>query len=167
MVGVAEMTKVMARGCSLGYNRRTTVWNLWVAGSTQRRRLPQRGNDAIMIEDHRMARERETVEAMIALYCCGNHDTRDAMCAECETLRDYARQRLASCPFQAEKPTCAKCPVHCYKPAMREQVKAVMRYAGPRMIYRHPLKALRHLADGRRKAPATPRRVKAVQRSGR
>ena len=113
-----------------------------------------------------MEREREIVAAMIALYCRGQHNANGAFCDECEALYAYARQRLVSCPFQAEKPTCAKCPVHCYKPAMREQVRAVMRYAGPRMIWRHPFKALQHLADGRREAPVTPRRVKAAPGPG-
>jgi hypothetical protein len=36
---------------------------------------------------------------------------------------------------------------------MREQVRAVMRYAGPRMVKEHPLLAAAHLTDGRRKTP--------------
>jgi hypothetical protein len=43
--------------------------------------------------------------------------------------------------------------MHCYKPAMREKIKDVMRYSGPRMSYRHPLLALFHFFDGFRKAP--------------
>jgi hypothetical protein len=31
---------------------------------------------------------------------------------------------------------------------MREKIKEVMRYAGPRLIYRHPILAIRHLLDG-------------------
>jgi hypothetical protein len=37
---------------------------------------------------------------------------------------------------------------------MRENIRKVMRYAGPRMIYHHPIMALRHLLDGRR-TPST------------
>ena len=48
---------------------------------------------------------------------------------------------------------CAKCPVHCYKADVREEVKAVMRYAGPRMPRRHPILTLFHYLDGRRKEP--------------
>ena len=51
------------------------------------------------------------------------------------------------------KLACAKCPIHCYQPEVREKVKAVMRYAGPRMIWRHPILALRHWLDAYRKAP--------------
>ena len=46
-----------------------------------------------------------------------------------------------------------KCPTHCYKPEMRERVRAVMRYSGPRMLREHPVLAIAHLADGRRRAP--------------
>ena len=91
--------------------------------------------------------------AMVRIYCKAHHDERSGrgeLCRECSELLDYARMRLERCPFGAEKPTCAKCSVHCYKPAMRERIRAVMRYAGPRMIPRHPVLALRHLLDGRR-----------------
>ena len=106
----------------------------------------------------RIERERRTLEAMIRVYCRGNHGGGAGDCLECSELRAYAGKRLEKCPFQEEKPPCAQCPIHCYQPARREQVKAVMRYSGPRMMLRHPLFALRHWLDGFRKAPATPRR---------
>ena len=34
---------------------------------------------------------------------------------------------------------------HCYKPEMRERIRQVMRYSGPRMITKHPVAAIRHL----------------------
>ncbi len=105
----------------------------------------------------RMAREARTVEAMIALYCREQHGSGDA-CSECGELLDYARTRLDRCPYQEYKTTCAKCPSHCYRPTMREQVRAVMRYAGPRMLVRHPVMALLHLIDGLRKEPVRLRR---------
>lgn len=83
---------------------------------------------------------------MIALYCGANHSTKGELCGECRKLRDYAFARLDRCLFGARKPICAKCPVHCYKPAMKGQIRTVMRYAGPRMLYRHP--------GSRRDAPA-------------
>jgi hypothetical protein len=66
---------------------------------------------------------------------------------------DYARVRLDTCRYGTEKPTCATCPTHCYKPVMRERVREVMRYSGPRMLKRHPVLAVAHLVDGRRPAP--------------
>jgi predicted amidophosphoribosyltransferase len=98
----------------------------------------------------RIAREKQTVEAMVAIYCRGAHGSDGPLCAECRELLDYAFCRLDRCPFGADKGTCANCPVHCYKPAMKERVKAAMRYAGPRMLWRHPVLALRHWIDGRR-----------------
>lgn len=93
---------------------------------------------------NRVAREKRTIEAMIAIYCRAHHGAAPPLCAECRGLLDYAFCRLDRCPYGAEKPACADCPIHCYKPAMKDRVKAVMRYAGPRMLYRHPLLALRH-----------------------
>ncbi len=102
----------------------------------------------------RLTREARTIEAMIYLYCRDRHETRVGLCPECQELLDYARQRLDKCPFGEGKTTCANCRVHCYKPAMRERVRLVMRYAGPRMLVRHPALTLRHLLDGLRKEPA-------------
>jgi len=65
---------------------------------------------------------------------------------------EYAETRLAKCPYGQDKPTCANCPIHCYKRAQREQVREVMRYAGPRMTFRHPVRALVHVFDKLRKA---------------
>lgn len=105
------------------------------------------------VESKRLKREAKTVAVMIRIYCRGQHGTRGSLCADCEALQTYAHERLARCRFGADKPTCANCPVHCYKPAMRERIRAVMRYAGPRMSYRHPILTLFHFWDGRRKSP--------------
>ncbi|HLZ54634.1 MAG TPA: nitrous oxide-stimulated promoter family protein, partial [Verrucomicrobiae bacterium] len=79
--------------------------------------------------------------------------TDEVLCPECQQLHDYAAVRLERCRFGVEKPTCAQCPVHCYQKARREQVKVVMRYAGPRMLWQHPVLSLIHWLDGYRKAP--------------
>src|SRR5450756_91333 len=55
------------------------------------------------------------------------------VCAECAELLTYAEQRRANCP-KDPKPFCSYCDTHCYKPAMREQMRDVMRYAGPRSL---------------------------------
>ncbi len=98
--------------------------------------------------DHRLDRERRTIQVMIQIYCQGNHGSNGVLCPGCQQLSAYAMQRLEKCPFQAGKPTCAKCPIHCYKPAMRQQVRQVMRYSGPRMLLRHPILAILHSLDG-------------------
>ena len=110
----------------------------------------------------RLAREEKTIAAMIALYCRDNHEARardlagtpgdagDGLCPECDELLEYARLRLEKCRYGADKPTCANCETHCYKPAMRERVREVMRYSGPRMLKHHPVLAVAHLVDGRK-----------------
>jgi hypothetical protein len=106
----------------------------------------------------RILRERQTVEAMVRLYCHDHHRTAaEALCADCQALAAYAGERLAKCPFQENKTVCAKCRVHCYKVQMRERIREVMRYAGPRMPRRHPVMALQHLWDARRKEPRRAR----------
>jgi hypothetical protein len=110
----------------------------------------------------RLWREQRTIAAMIALYCRGHHRERvgrRGLCAECAALDAYAAQRLDRCVFGPEKPTCFNCPIHCYKRDMREAIREVMRWAGPRMLRRHPVLAILHVLDGRRLPPAqTPRR---------
>jgi len=110
----------------------------------------------------RVAREWKTVQAMIRIHCRNLHCGRMALCAGCEELRRYAERRLEKCPFDEEKPTCVKCPIHCYEAAMRERVRQVMRYAGPRMLLRHPVLALRHLRDERR--PLSEKAQKVAER---
>ncbi|MCA1293333.1 nitrous oxide-stimulated promoter family protein [Paenibacillus sp. alder61] len=71
------------------------------------------------------------------------------LCRECEDLLTYALKRLTYCRFGENKTTCAACPVHCYAPEPREAIRKVMRYAGPRMLWTHPVLTVRHLIDGR------------------
>jgi hypothetical protein len=104
-------------------------------------------------EHPRLTRERRTVQAMVRIACRGQHATQKGLCEECEDLLAYALDRLDKCPFQENKPTCAKCPIHCYRPQMRDKIRAVMRYAGPRMLFRHPILAVQHLIDRRRQSP--------------
>ena len=101
----------------------------------------------------RMDRERRTVDTMVLIFCSGHHGTRAEPCRECTELREYAHARLARCRYQDAKPTCANCPIHCYRPDIRDRVREVMRYSGPRMLLRHPVLAVAHIVDGRRRAP--------------
>lgn len=93
---------------------------------------------------------------MIAMYCRDHHGNVEELCAECAALCDYAMERLDQCVYGLGKPACKHCPVHCYRKSMREDMRAVMRYAGPRMIWEHPLMAFRHFIDSRRKVPEKP-----------
>lgn len=104
----------------------------------------------------RLTREDKTIEAMIRMHCRAQHHAEDGLCRDCYDLLYYTRERLSHCTYQEGKPQCARCLTHCYKPMMRDKIRTVMRYAGPRMIYRHPILAFHHLIDGIRKVPSKP-----------
>ena len=97
--------------------------------------------------------ERVTIEKMIVLYCCNNHDNRTLksrtlkknLCGECSALLEYSLLRIEKCQFGIKKSNCSDCAVHCFKPEMRESVKKTMRYSGPRMIIYYPFTALVYL----------------------
>ena len=91
-------------------------------------------------------KERKLIPVMIKKYCHGKHGTKgDEVCKECGALTEYALFRLEKCPFQANKKFCSFCKIHCYKPDMRERIKDVMKWAGPRMIFTHPVFAFKHV----------------------
>ena len=96
----------------------------------------------------RIRREAETLRAMFEVYCRTTHASHASLCAECQELLDYALFRLRRCPFQENKTTCLKCPIHCYQKEQREWIRGVMRTAGPKMIFYHPILAILHLVDG-------------------
>ncbi|MBU0944567.1 MAG: nitrous oxide-stimulated promoter family protein [Proteobacteria bacterium] len=110
------------------------------------------------MSSRRMQREAATIEVMILLYCRDHHRPAHGLCSGCTDLLHYARRRLSQCPFQGGKTSCGKCPIHCYQPKMREKIREVMRYSGPRMMLCHPLLAFMHLLDGFRKRPVLPDR---------
>lgn len=101
----------------------------------------------------RIGYEKKMVGKMITLYCKNNHGEGGDPCLSCVELLQYALRRLDACRFQNDKPTCSKCPIHCYKPDKRESIKAVMRYSGRRMLLRDPIAILLHAIDGMRKKP--------------
>lgn len=92
----------------------------------------------------RIEYEKETIEVMIRLYCSGKENNRE-LCDSCKELLHYAHARLGRCPFGEKKPSCQHCTIHCYKLQMREKMRQVMRFSGPRMLLHSPLAALRHL----------------------
>jgi hypothetical protein len=92
-------------------------------------------------------REKMLVSQMIAIYCKKQHHTKGNLCPDCAALRDYAIQRSDKCPFMETKKFCSNCKVHCYKPDMREKIREVMRFSGPRMLFHHPITAIRHVIE--------------------
>ena len=111
-----------------------------------------------MVKQTRMDRESRTLSAMVRLYCRHQHGTPSALCPDCQSLQEYALLRLKKCPFQEGKTTCARCPVHCYKLDRREEIRQVMRFAGPRMLLAHPWLTFLHLFDSLRREPLKPPR---------
>ncbi len=104
---------------------------------------------------NRMEREAATIKVMVGIYCNHHHSRKVAECQECSEIQNYALERLYYCPYQEGKTSCKNCPIHCYKPSMKDEVKKVMRFAGPRMVLRHPILTVFHFIDDRRKEPLT------------
>lgn len=108
----------------------------------------------------RMRREKKTIGYMVEIYCKNHHGTQNGeVCPDCQQFREYAFLRLDKCPFQEKKSTCGKCLIHCYRPDMKLKAKAIMRYAGPRMLISHPALALHHTWDAHRKPPTLTKKT--------
>ena len=112
----------------------------------------------------RRARALKTIEAMVRLYCRGHDHAGAPLCPECAGLLHYAARRLERCVFGDAKPNCAACVVHCYRADMREKIRAVMRWAGPRMLFRHPILTLSHMLAERRPVPTLPAKKPGAER---
>ena len=98
-------------------------------------------------------KEKQVVDLMIRLYCRKKHrgmQGENKLCAQCQELREYARQRSDHCPFMETKTFCSNCRVHCYKPEMREKMREVMRCTGPGMLFVHRVVAIRHVMETNR-----------------
>lgn len=93
----------------------------------------------------RLKEEKRTMEAMVSAYCRAHHGAKDDLCESCADFLAYSLKRLACCPFGAEKPVCAKCKIHCYKPEYKVTARDIMRWAGPRLLFSHPVLTLKHL----------------------
>lgn len=117
-------------------------------------------NNTINIEEKRRE-EQSTVVMMIQIYCRRNHrqqwktvkdrkKRKTFLCPECQELADYAVMRSQKCPYLAKgtKTFCSSCKTHCYKPEYREQIRAVMRFSGPRMIFKIPSLCIKHIFRG-------------------
>ncbi len=100
---------------------------------------------SIISTNHTTELEKRTITAMINLYCRGNHSHSSGMCDSCAALLDYSLERIDHCQWGTNKPACSQCPIHCYQQEMREQIRTVMRYAGPRMVWHLPYLPVIHL----------------------
>ncbi|MEE8341623.1 MAG: nitrous oxide-stimulated promoter family protein [Candidatus Neomarinimicrobiota bacterium] len=98
----------------------------------------------------RIEREKRTIGVMIKMYCDHNHNINDSICDDCNDLIEFANEKIDRCIFQQDKPVCSECRVHCYRMDMRDKIKTVMRFAGPKMMIQHPIMGIRHMIDKRR-----------------
>lgn len=95
----------------------------------------------------RLERENQTIKAMIEIYCQKLHKNKNGFCSECQEVYDYASYRIRRCPHKDLKPACTKCEIHCFSQTMKEKIKQVMRFSGPRMLIYHPILSLFHYLD--------------------
>lgn len=95
-------------------------------------------------------REKRTVALMIRLYCRKKHGVTIGLCPECDAFSKYAILRSDKCPFMETKTFCSNCRVHCYQPEMRAKIRNVMRFSGPRIIFYHPIMAVRHVIESKK-----------------
>ena len=91
-------------------------------------------------------KEQKIIALMIKLYCRKKHHSKE-LCENCSELLNYANLRIEKCPFMETKTFCSACKVHCYKKEMREKIREVMKFSGPRMIFYHPILAIKHLTQ--------------------
>lgn len=95
-------------------------------------------------------KEVQVIEKMISIYCKGNHRHK-TLCEDCSDLLEYATKRIYACPRKETKTFCSACEIHCYQKERRKKIKEVMRYAGPRMIFHHPVLAIMHVIQARKR----------------
>ncbi|MBO7256386.1 MAG: nitrous oxide-stimulated promoter family protein [Bacteroidales bacterium] len=92
----------------------------------------------------RIEQEKETVRLMIEIYC-RKIEKNESLCPECKELIEFAHKKLDRCKYGNNKTTCKKCKTHCYPGEKREKIRYIMRTVGPKMIFYHPIAAIRHL----------------------
>lgn len=88
--------------------------------------------------DKKREQEKKIVGLMIDVYA-KKHPV------DKEDLIQYVNTRIDRCPFMENKTFCSMCKVHCYRGEYRDQIREVMRYSGPRMLWYHPLLAIKHM----------------------
>lgn len=99
----------------------------------------------------KLDKEKQVSFLMIDIYCRKKHKTKkNNLCEQCKELKDYVSLRLSLCPFKENKTFCSNCKIHCYQKEKRVQIKEVMRFSGPRMIFHHPILAIKHLIESKK-----------------
>ena len=102
--------------------------------------------------DRRLEKDLRTLALFIELYCRSKHrdrvhsrvtlKTHDVetiargplhLCDDCQKLLAHSFVMRTRCPLNP-KPSCKKCPDHCYAPHYRTRIREVMRYSGRRLV---------------------------------
>lgn len=102
--------------------------------------------------EERKKYEANVIRVMIGIYCRKKHkemakNSENNLCDKCQNLLYYCDKKIDNCPLGENKTTCETCKIHCYTKKYQEEVKKVMRFSGPRMMFYHPIMAIRHLAN--------------------
>lgn len=88
-------------------------------------------------------REKDMLSKMVSLYCRKKHcQPRKTLCPNCSELLEYAISRCEHCPYMETKTSCKRCRTPCYKSDMRDMIRTVMRWSGPRMVLYHPIRLI-------------------------
>lgn len=88
-----------------------------------------------------------TLKALFPIYCRKYHNSKKTkLCDSCKAELEYAIHKTEICPDKDQGKTCSECKVHCFESEHRERIKEIMRFAGPRLIWSHPLLAIRYLS---------------------
>jgi hypothetical protein len=133
------------------------------------------------MRDRQVAKDTRTMGDFVGIWCDAHHRdcerapiASDAavlgvygrrppvLCEECAAHLRYGEARRAYCP-KDPKPFCAHCDSHCYTSDEAEWQRQMMRFSGPRSMWRghmidglkHMREAKRHRADQERRATAT------------
>jgi hypothetical protein len=102
-------------------------------------------------------RDLKVLVRFIGIYCNARHDADirevielpsclgkpDQLCPECAALVAYGIQKRLLCPLDP-KPSCRRCPIHCYSRNYRARIREIMAFSGRRMILRGRLDYIRH-----------------------
>lgn len=108
----------------------------------------------------RLKREKKTIEVMIKMYCKHHHGLQSDLCENCKPVLTYALQKIDKCVFGYQKPVCNKCTIHCYAKEMLNKVKEIMRFSGPRIMFRNPYLGIMHFIDKRKYTNTKPKMKK-------
>ena len=95
--------------------------------------------------NHKQLQEYKIIKQMVRVYCEKNHHTKDYLCEDCQKLVEYSQLRIINCPHKENKKFCSGCKTHCYKKEMKQKIKTVMKFSGPRMILYNPLIVIKHM----------------------